>query len=88
MRPTVLDFKVSSHEQRNKDVYLTTTAANITLTLQTLKMVLAGLEESSVEQRCAIAGHLLDALASIPTPYIAAISATMAGAQCFHRRRR
>lgn len=40
-------------------------------------MVLAGLEESSVEQRCAIAGHLLDALAAIPTSYIAAISATM-----------
>ena len=58
---------------------LIVSAANIILTLQTLRMVLAGLEESSVEQRCAIAGHLLDALATIPTSYIAAISATMVG---------
>ena len=46
------------------------------MTLQTLKMVSADLEESSVDQRCAIAGQLLDALAAIPTAYIAAISAT------------
>ena len=46
------------------------------MTLQTLKMVSADLEQSSVDQRCAIAGQLLDALAAIPTAYIAAISAT------------
>ena len=73
-----MDFKASLWEYSG--VLLTPTAANITVTLQTLKMVLASLEESSVEQRCAIAGHLLDALASIPTSYIAAISATMASA--------
>jgi hypothetical protein len=43
--------------------------------MQTLKMVLAGGEESSVGQRCAIAGELLDALATVPTAYIQAISA-------------
>jgi len=77
-RRIVLGFKASLLEYSG--VLLTPTAANITVTLQTLKMVLASLEESSVEQRCAIAGHLLDALASIPTSYIAAISATMASA--------
>ena len=40
-------------------------------------MVLAGAEESSIEQRCAIAGQLLDALAAIPTAYIANISTPM-----------
>lgn len=43
--------------------------------MQTLKMVLAGSEESSVSQKCAIAGELLDALANVPTAYIQAISA-------------
>ncbi len=52
-------------------------AANIAVTLQTVKMVLAGAEESSVERRCAIAGELLDALSAIPTAYIAAISSPM-----------
>ena len=54
-------------------------AANIIVTLQTVKMVLAGAEESSVEKRCSIAGELLDALAAIPTAYIAAISSPMVG---------
>ena len=52
-------------------------AANIAVTYQTVKMVLAGAEESSIEQRCAIAGQLLDVLAAIPTAYIAAISTPM-----------
>ncbi|CAD6582776.1 MAG: hypothetical protein TREMPRED_003385, partial [Tremellales sp. Tagirdzhanova-0007] len=51
--------------------------ANIAVTYQTVKMVLAGAEESSIEQRCAIAGQLLDALAAIPTAYIANISTPM-----------
>lgn len=50
-------------------------AVNIIITMQTLKMVLAGSEESSVSQKCAIAGELLDALANVPTAYIQAISA-------------
>lgn len=40
-------------------------------------MVLASAEESNVEARCRIAGTLLDALATIPTAYLAAISAPM-----------
>ena len=52
-------------------------AANVIVTLQTVKMILAGIEESSIEQRCSIAGQLLDALAAIPTAYIASISAPM-----------
>lgn len=52
-------------------------AANIIVTLQTVKMVMAGTEDSGVEQRCAIAGELLDALATVPTAYIQAISSPM-----------
>ena len=58
-------------------------AANIITTLQTVKMVLAGIEESSIDQRCAIAGQLLDALAAIPTAYFAAISAPMVRDKAF-----
>ncbi|EIW72836.1 hypothetical protein TREMEDRAFT_26656 [Tremella mesenterica DSM 1558] len=52
-------------------------SANIIITMQTVKMVLAGTEDSSVQQRCAIAGDLLDALASVPTAYIQTCSAPM-----------
>ncbi|KAL7424630.1 hypothetical protein Q5752_000314 [Cryptotrichosporon argae] len=52
-------------------------AANLTLTVQTIKMLLAGAEESSIEHRCSIAGQLVHALASIPTAYVAAISVPM-----------
>jgi hypothetical protein len=49
-------------------------AADIIVTMQTVKMVMLGLEEATVERRCAVAGELLDALATVPTAYIQAIS--------------
>ncbi|WVQ71063.1 hypothetical protein IAR50_000588 [Cryptococcus sp. DSM 104548] len=49
-------------------------AANILVTMQTVKMVVAGMAEWSVEQRCAIAGELLEAFATVPRAYIQAIS--------------
>ncbi|KLT45607.1 hypothetical protein CC85DRAFT_240399 [Cutaneotrichosporon oleaginosum] len=49
-------------------------AADIMVTMQTVKMVMLGLEEATVERRCAVAGELLDALANVPTAYIQAIS--------------
>jgi hypothetical protein len=52
-------------------------AANITITLQTVKLALAGAENHSVGRSCEIAGELLDALAAIPTAYIMAISTPM-----------
>ncbi|KAK8865668.1 hypothetical protein IAR55_000813 [Kwoniella newhampshirensis] len=52
-------------------------AANIIITLQTVKMVMAGMAEWSVEQRCTIAGELLDALSTVPALYIRASGATM-----------
>lgn len=51
-----------------------TSAADIIVTMQTVKMVMLGLEEATVERRCAVAGELLDALATVPTAYIQAIS--------------
>ncbi|ORY24688.1 hypothetical protein BCR39DRAFT_566546 [Naematelia encephala] len=51
-------------------------AANIIVTLQTVKMVMAG-SEASIEQRCAIARELLDAFARVPTSYVQAESAPM-----------
>ncbi|TXT04335.1 hypothetical protein VHUM_04102 [Vanrija humicola] len=52
-------------------------AADIIVCMQTVKMVMTGLEDASVEKRCAIAGELLDALATVPTAYIQAISSPM-----------
>ncbi|WWD18151.1 hypothetical protein CI109_102600 [Kwoniella shandongensis] len=52
-------------------------ATNILVTLQTVKMVMAGMAEWSVEQRCTIAGELLDALATVPVSYIRASGALM-----------
>lgn len=51
-----------------------TVAADIIVTLQTVKMVMMALSDSTVEQRCAVAGELLDALSTVPTAYIQAIS--------------
>lgn len=51
-----------------------TSAADIIVTMQTVKMVMLGLEDATVERRCAVAGELLDALATVPTAYIQAIS--------------
>lgn len=45
--------------------------------MQTVKMVMMGLEDATVERRCAVAGELLDALSTVPTAYIQAISAPM-----------
>ncbi|KAK7326161.1 hypothetical protein VNO80_33236 [Phaseolus coccineus] len=52
-------------------------AANIAITLQTVKLALAGTENQSVGRKCEIAGELLDVLAAIPTSYIMAISTPM-----------
>lgn len=52
-------------------------AANIAITLQTVKLALAAAEDQSVARNCEIAGELLDVLAAIPTSYIMAISAPM-----------
>ncbi|WWC68415.1 uncharacterized protein I206_102342 [Kwoniella pini CBS 10737] len=52
-------------------------AANILITLQIVKMVIAGMAEWSVEQRCAIAGELLDSLSALPADFIRACSAPM-----------
>ena len=43
------------------------------------KMALCGSEERSVPQRCAIAGELLDALATIPASYLRSSSTAMVG---------
>lgn len=54
--------------------------------MQTIKMVVTGTEETSVEKRCAIAGELLDALSTVPTSYLQAISSPMVGSQHAHHR--
>lgn len=52
-------------------------AANIIVTVQTVRLALAAAEDFRVEQRCAFAGELINALASIPGAYIAAVSRPM-----------
>ncbi|GFZ46774.1 hypothetical protein JCM24511_03994 [Saitozyma sp. JCM 24511] len=51
-------------------------AANILITTQNLKMLVASVDNASVHVRCAIAGELLDELSTIPTSYIHASSTT------------
>jgi hypothetical protein len=52
-------------------------AANIIVTRQTVNLTLSQAEDQGVEQRCAFAGELINALARIPTAYIAAVSRPM-----------
>jgi hypothetical protein len=42
--------------------------------MQTLKMVILALQDSTIEQRCAVASEMLEALSTVPTAYIQAIS--------------
>jgi hypothetical protein len=53
--------------------------ANIIATMQLLRMVVLGveLEEASGEKRCQVAGELLDAIATIPTTYLRALSSPL-----------
>lgn len=53
---------------------------NIMITAQTLKMLLALSDGSSVHQRCAIASELLDELSTLPTAYLQASSLTTVSA--------
>lgn len=62
------------------------TAADIIVCMQTVKMVMTGLEDASVEKRCAIAGELLDALSTVPTAYIQAISSPIVSKRERHHR--
>ena len=50
-------------------------AANIIITLQVLRSVVAGTEVPDVNQRCSIAAETLDALATIPKSYLIGCSA-------------
>lgn len=53
-------------------------AANIILTMQTVKLTVAAAEDQGVEERCRIASELVQSLGAIPTAYIAAVSRPMA----------
>ncbi|ORX35538.1 fungal-specific transcription factor domain-domain-containing protein [Kockovaella imperatae] len=52
-------------------------AANIVISMTTVKMALVGSEEQSVPQRCAIASELLSSLSTIPASYIRSSSTAM-----------
>ncbi|GFZ48434.1 hypothetical protein JCM24511_06182 [Saitozyma sp. JCM 24511] len=52
-------------------------AANILITMTTLKMILVGSQQDGIQQRCAVAGELLDGLSTIPEAYIRAASTAM-----------
>jgi hypothetical protein len=54
-----------------------TIAANILITMTTLKMILVGAQQDGIQQRCAVAGELLDGLSTIPEAYIRAASTAM-----------
>lgn len=50
-------------------------AADLNVTLQSVKMTIACSQPMSMDDRCKVASELLDSLAKIPTAYMLAISA-------------
>lgn len=59
----------------------TSSAADIIACMQTVRMVgVSLLPDTSVEKRCNIASSMLDALSTVPTAYIQAISSPMVSA--------
>ncbi|KAE8450522.1 hypothetical protein EG329_006253 [Mollisiaceae sp. DMI_Dod_QoI] len=52
-------------------------AANITATLQLVRMILFTSEDATVDRKCAIARDLLESFAKIPVPFLRAISSPL-----------
>lgn len=52
-------------------------AANITATVQLLRMVLLASEKNTIEQRCQVVSEVVDAFMRIPTSYLRAISSPL-----------
>jgi hypothetical protein len=52
-------------------------AANITATLQLVRMVLFTSDEATVDQKCAIARDLLDSFSKVPVFFLKAISSPL-----------
>ncbi|KAH7357460.1 fungal-specific transcription factor domain-containing protein [Pyrenochaeta sp. MPI-SDFR-AT-0127] len=61
---------------RTKDLY-GFQAANITATVQLLRMVLLASEENTVEQRCRVVSEVVNAFMQIPISYLRAISSPL-----------
>lgn len=62
-------------------------AANIIVTMQTVRLTVAVAEDQGVEGRCKFASDLVNALKTIPTPFIAAVSRPMvSGKVAIHHR--
>lgn len=61
---------------RTKDLY-GFQAANITATVQLLRMVLLASEENTIEQRCQVVSEVVNAFMRIPTSYLLAISSPL-----------
>lgn len=61
-----------------KEDRLSFQAANIMITTQTVRMVAMGSEEEfNMDQRCRIAGELLEALSGVPSAFLRAISSPL-----------
>ncbi|OAA65651.1 Transcription factor [Niveomyces insectorum RCEF 264] len=71
--PELKQVRVITEEHPHADRY-SIIACNILVTTQILKMLLVGNGESSVHQRCAIAGELLNELSSVPLAFFHATS--------------
>lgn len=61
---------------RRKDLY-GFQAANITATVQLLRMALLALEENTIEQRCQVVSEVVNAFVQIPRSYLCAISSPL-----------
>jgi hypothetical protein len=71
----ILDKVMGMHEQL--PARFSFQAANITATLQLVRMILFTSDETTVDQKCTIARDLLDGFAKVPVFFLRAISSPL-----------
>ncbi|TVY23021.1 Xylanolytic transcriptional activator [Lachnellula hyalina] len=71
------EAKLPTNGKPDKDEIYSFQAANITATLQLVRMILFTSEDATVEQKCKIARDLLDGFSKIPIVFLRAISSPL-----------
>ncbi|TVY51634.1 hypothetical protein LCER1_G007283, partial [Lachnellula cervina] len=71
------EAKLPRNGKAGKDEIYSFQAANITATLQLVRMILFTSEDATVEQKCKIARDLLDGFSKIPVVFLRAISSPL-----------
>jgi hypothetical protein len=72
-----IEAKLPRNGKAGKEEIFSFQAANITATLQLVRMILFTSEDATVEQKCEIARDLLNGFSNVPVAFLRAISSPL-----------